>query len=57
MNTKENRKQDKYKNPETEVGRLRKTRTKIVPVITRALGTIKKGLDQTFSCTWATKWP
>jgi hypothetical protein len=27
-----------------------KVRTKIVPVITGALGTIKKGLIQTFSC-------
>jgi len=57
MNTKENRKQGKYKDPETEVSRLRKMRTKIVSVIPGALGTIKKGLDRTFSCTWATKWP
>jgi hypothetical protein len=29
-----------------EVSRMRKVRTKIVPVITEALGTIKKELDQ-----------
>ena len=36
MNTKENKKQGKCKDPETEVSRLWKMRTKIVPVITEA---------------------
>jgi len=37
-------KHGKYKDPETDVSSLRKIRTKIVPVINGALGTIKKGL-------------
>ena len=36
----------KYRDLETEVSRMCKVRTKIVPVIIGALGTINKGLDQ-----------
>ena len=35
-----------YKDLENKVSRMWKVRTKIVPVIIGALGTIKKGLDQ-----------
>ena len=35
-----------YKDLEIKVSRMWKVRTKIVPVIIGALGTIKKGLDQ-----------
>jgi len=45
-NTKETEKRSKYKDLEIEVGRMWKVRTKIVPVVIGALGTIKKGLDQ-----------
>jgi hypothetical protein len=43
VNTKETEKLSKYK--ETKVSRMWKVRTKIVPVITGALGIFKKGLD------------
>jgi hypothetical protein len=46
VNTKETEKLYKYTDLETEVSRMWKVRTKIMPVITAALGTIKKGLDQ-----------
>jgi hypothetical protein len=36
----------KYKDLEIKVSRMRKVRTKIVPVVTTALGTIKKVSDQ-----------
>jgi hypothetical protein len=44
--TKENEKLSCYKDLETEVSRMWKVRTKIVPIIIGALGTIKKGLYQ-----------
>jgi hypothetical protein len=46
VNTKETEKLSKYKELEIEVSRMWKVRTKIMPVITAALGTIKNGLDQ-----------
>jgi hypothetical protein len=46
VNTKETEKLSKYKNLEIEVSRVWKVRTKIVPLIIGALGTIRKGLDQ-----------
>jgi hypothetical protein len=46
INTKGTQKPSKYKDMEFEGSRLWKVRTKILPVIIRALGTIKKGLDQ-----------
>jgi hypothetical protein len=46
VNTKETEKLSKYKDLEMAVRRMWKVRTKIVPVIIGALGTIKKGLDQ-----------
>jgi len=45
-NTKENEKRSKYKDLEIEVNRTYRARTKIVPVVNGALGTIKKGLYQ-----------
>ena len=36
----------KYKDLEIEVSRMWKVRTKVMPVVTGALRTIKKGLDQ-----------
>jgi len=42
--TKETEKRSKYEDLETEVGRMWKVRTKIVPVIIGALGTTEKGL-------------
>jgi len=44
--TKGNKKLRKYKDLETEVSRMWKVRTQIVPVTIGALGTIKKGLVQ-----------
>jgi hypothetical protein len=41
VNTKQTAKLSKYKDLETEVSRMWKVRTKIVPVIRGALGTIK----------------
>jgi len=46
INTKESEKLSKHKDLEIEVSRIWKGRIKIVPVITGALGTIKKELDQ-----------
>jgi hypothetical protein len=46
FNTKETEKLNKYKELEIKVSRMWNTRTKIVPVITGAVRTIKKGLDQ-----------
>ena len=46
VNRKETDKLSKYKDLEMAVSRMWKVRTKIVPVIIGALGTIKKGLDQ-----------
>ena len=46
VNTKETEKLSKYKDLDIAVSRMWKMRTKIVSVITGALGTIKKGLDQ-----------
>jgi hypothetical protein len=46
FNTRETETVNKDKDLEFEVSRVRKVRTKIVPVIVGALGTIKKGLDQ-----------
>ena len=40
------KKLSKYKDLDFEVSRMWKVRTKIVPVVTGALGTIEKGLDQ-----------
>ena len=45
-NTKETGKLSKYKDLECEISRMWEVRTKIVPVLIRALGTIKKGLDK-----------
>jgi len=45
-NTKEREKLNNYKDMGIVVSRMRQVRTRIVPVITGALGTIKKGLDQ-----------
>ena len=46
VNTKETEKLSKYKYLEIEVSRMWKVRTKIVPVTTGALGTIKKRSNQ-----------
>jgi hypothetical protein len=46
FNTKETEKLSKYKDLEIEVSRMCKVRTKIVPVVPEALGTIKKRLDE-----------
>jgi len=46
VKTKETENLSKYKDLEIKVSRMRKVRTKTVPVVTTALGTIKKGLDQ-----------
>ena len=46
VNTKETEKLRKYKDPENDVSRMWKVRTKIVPVVIGVLGIIKKGLDQ-----------
>jgi len=47
FNAKDNEKLSKYKDLEiTEASRMWKERTKIVPVVTGALGTIQNGLDQ-----------
>jgi hypothetical protein len=45
---KKQKKLSKYKDVEVEVSRMWEVRTKIVPVVTGALGTIEKGLDQDF---------
>ena len=45
VNTNEIEKLSKYKDLGIEVSRMRKVGTKIVPVITAALGTNKVGLD------------
>jgi hypothetical protein len=44
--TKETEKLSKYENLETESSRMWRVRTKIVPIIIGALGTIEKGLYQ-----------
>jgi len=44
INKEETEKLRKYKDLEIEVSRMWKVRTKVVPVITGALGTIKKEL-------------
>jgi hypothetical protein len=49
VNTKETETKQ-FKDLEIKVSRMWEVRTKIVPVIIGALGKIKKGLDQTFSC-------
>ena len=46
LNTKETEKLSMYKDLEIEVSTMWKVRTKVVPVIIGALGTIEKGLDQ-----------
>jgi len=46
LNTKEIEKLSKYKDMEIKVSRMWKERRKIVPVVTGALGKIKKGLDK-----------
>jgi len=46
INTKETEKLYNYTDLEIEVSRMWKVRTKIVPIIIAALGTIKKGLDR-----------
>jgi len=46
VNTKEIEKLSKYKDLEIKVSRMWKERRKIVPVITVALGKIKKALDK-----------
>jgi hypothetical protein len=47
-NTKETEKLSKYKDLEIEVSRMCKVRTKTVPIVPKALETIKKRLDQNF---------
>ena len=46
VNTKETEKLSKYKYVEIKFSRMWKVRTKIMPVISGALGTVKKVLDQ-----------
>jgi hypothetical protein len=46
VNIKATEKLSKCKDLDIDVSRMWKVRTKIVPAITGALGTIKKGLDQ-----------
>ena len=46
VNRKENEKLSKYKDLEIDVSRMWKVRTKIVPIIITALGTIKKALGK-----------
>jgi hypothetical protein len=46
LTKKETEKPSKYKELDIKVRRMWKMRAKIVPIINRALGTIKKGLDQ-----------
>ena len=46
VNTKETEKLSKYNDLEIQISRIWKVRTKFVPVIIGALGTIEKGLDQ-----------
>jgi hypothetical protein len=46
VNTKETEKLRKYEVLVVEVSRMRKVRTRSMPVMTEALGTIKKGSDQ-----------
>jgi hypothetical protein len=48
INTKETEKPNKYRYLDIAVSRMWKLRTKIVPVINGAFGTIKKGLDHKF---------
>jgi len=48
VNTKETEKLSKYKDLEIQVSRMRKVKTKIVSLITGALGTSKMGLDKNF---------
>jgi len=43
---KRSEKLSKYKDLEIQVNRMWKVRTKIAPVVTGALGAVKKGLDQ-----------
>jgi hypothetical protein len=57
INTKENEKLSKYKDLEIAVKRMWKARTKVVPVITGALGTIKKALDQNLQLLLLTHQP
>jgi hypothetical protein len=47
FNTKETKKLSTYKDLDIQVSSMWKVRTKIAPVIFGALGTVKKGLDQT----------
>jgi hypothetical protein len=54
---KETEKLSKHKNLEIEVGRIWKVRTKIVPVITGGLETIKMDQTRAFSCSQATCRP
>jgi len=46
INTKETEKLSKFKDLQIKVSRMWAVRTKIVPVVTGALGTITKGLNQ-----------
>ena len=46
ISAKEFEKLNKYKDLEIEVAKMRKTKTKIVPVIVGALGMIKKGTQK-----------
>ena len=52
---KETEKLNKYKDLNIDVSRMWKVRIKIVPAITGALGTNKKGLDQNLSCSQVTR--
>jgi len=57
VNIKATEKLSKCKDLDIDVSRMWKVRTKIVPPITGALGTIKKGLDQNVSCPQVTRRP
>jgi hypothetical protein len=55
VNMKETEKLSNYKDLNIDVSRMWKVRIKIVPAITGALGTNKKGLDQNLSCSQVTR--
>jgi hypothetical protein len=56
VNTKETEKLSMYKDLEIDISRMWKLRTKILPVIIAALGTIKKGEDQNLQLPLSHPW-
>jgi hypothetical protein len=56
FNIKENGKQSKYKYLEIELNRMWKERTKFVPVVIGALGTLRRDEIRTVSCSQVTYW-